>query len=112
AEVDAFFAEVGRVDVEILGLQHQLVALRGGAVVLDQKYSHTNPLDSSVLGRERRTLEPARGNGSTPIRYATGQWLTDPDSGHNRIVSPASRKSRSPLASLWKSGSDMVTTPV
>ena len=36
SEVDALFAQVGGVDVKILGLQHQLDALRGCAVVFDQ----------------------------------------------------------------------------
>ena len=36
AEIDAFLAEVGHVDVEILGFEHQLDALGRGAVVLDQ----------------------------------------------------------------------------
>ena len=36
AEIDALFAEVRRVDVEILGLEHQFDALRGGAVIFDQ----------------------------------------------------------------------------
>ena len=43
AEVDAFFAEIGRVDVEALGLEHQLDALRRRAIVLDQQYPHLNP---------------------------------------------------------------------
>ncbi len=36
AEIDPFFAEIGDVNVEILGLQHQFDALRGGRVVLNQ----------------------------------------------------------------------------
>ena len=36
AEVDAFLAEIGHIDVEILGFEHQFDALRRGAVVLDQ----------------------------------------------------------------------------
>ncbi len=40
AEIDAFLAQVGRIDVEALRLEHQLDALRGGAVVLDQQYAH------------------------------------------------------------------------
>ena len=44
AEIDAFFAEVGRIDVEALGLEHQLDRLRDGAVVLDQQNAHANPL--------------------------------------------------------------------
>jgi hypothetical protein len=40
AEVDAFLAEIGRVDIEPFGLEHQLDALRRGAIVLDQQDSH------------------------------------------------------------------------
>ncbi len=36
AEIDAFFAEIGRIDVEALGLEHQLDALRRGAVVFNE----------------------------------------------------------------------------
>ena len=41
---DALFAEVRRIDVETLGLKHQLDALRSCAVVLDQKDPHANSL--------------------------------------------------------------------
>jgi hypothetical protein len=40
AEVDAFLAEVRRVGVEALRLEHQLDALRHCAVVFDEKYAH------------------------------------------------------------------------
>ena len=33
--IDAFLAQVGRVDIESLGLEHQLNALRCGAIVFD-----------------------------------------------------------------------------
>ena len=36
AQIDALFAEVGRVDVEALRLEHQLDRLRGHAIVFDQ----------------------------------------------------------------------------
>ena len=36
AKVDTLFAEIRRVDVEALGLEHQLNRLRCGAIVLDQ----------------------------------------------------------------------------
>src|SRR6185503_21057400 len=45
AEIDALFAEVRRIDVESLGLEHQLDALRGCAVVFDQQYAHSIPPD-------------------------------------------------------------------
>ena len=44
AEIDAFFAEVGRVDVEALGLEHQLDGLRGRAIVFNQQNAHASPL--------------------------------------------------------------------
>jgi hypothetical protein len=40
AEVDTLFAEARRVDVKAFPLQHQLDALRGGPVVLDEKNPH------------------------------------------------------------------------
>ena len=39
-EIDAFLAEVGRIDVQIGVLQHQLDALRRRRIVFDQKNSH------------------------------------------------------------------------
>ncbi len=44
AEIDAFFAEVRRIDVETLGLEHQLDRLRDGAVIFNQQYAHASPL--------------------------------------------------------------------
>ena len=44
AEIDAFFTEIGRVDVEALGFEHQLDALRGRAVIFNQQYAHASPL--------------------------------------------------------------------
>jgi hypothetical protein len=40
AEIDALFAEVGRVDVEAFRLQHQLDALRGRVIVFDKQNAH------------------------------------------------------------------------
>jgi hypothetical protein len=40
SQIDAFLAQVGSIDVESLGLQHQLDALRRCAVVLNQQYAH------------------------------------------------------------------------
>ncbi len=44
AEIDPFLAEIGRVDVEALRLEHQLDRLRRGAIVFDQQYAHASPL--------------------------------------------------------------------
>ena len=44
AEVDAFFSEIRRIDVETLGFQHQLDRLRDGAVVFNQQNAHASPL--------------------------------------------------------------------
>jgi hypothetical protein len=44
SEIDAFFSEVRRVDIETLGLQHQLDRLRDGAVIFYQQYAHASPL--------------------------------------------------------------------
>src|SRR5689334_24765285 len=40
AEIYALLPQIGRVNVEALGLEHELDALRRSAVVLDQKDSH------------------------------------------------------------------------
>ena len=40
AEIEAFFAEIGRVDVEAFGAEHQLDALGRGRLVFDQQDSH------------------------------------------------------------------------
>src|SRR5690606_4055676 len=44
AEIDTLFTEIGGVDVETFGLQHQLDALRCRAVVLNKEYPHYIPL--------------------------------------------------------------------
>ena len=44
SEIDAFFPEVRRIDVETLGFQHQLDRLRDGAVIFYQQYAHASPL--------------------------------------------------------------------
>ena len=48
AEVDAFLAEIRRIDVEALGLQHQLDRLRRGAIVFNQQYAHADLLPRSM----------------------------------------------------------------
>ena len=58
SQIDAFFAQVGRVNVEILRLQHQFDALGGGAIVFDQKYPHVCP-HLARPGRPRETLRSA-----------------------------------------------------
>ena len=50
AEVDAFLAEIRRIDVEALGLQHRLDRLRRGAIVFNQQYAHAD-----LLPRNMRT---------------------------------------------------------
>src|ERR1700720_441885 len=48
AEIDAFLAEIGRINIEALGLQHQLDRLRGGAIVFNQQYAHPNSLSRNL----------------------------------------------------------------
>ena len=62
AEIDAFFAEVGRVDVEALGLEHQLDALRGRAVVFNQQNAHASPLLAATGPSGRAALAAPRKN--------------------------------------------------
>src|SRR5579859_7261203 len=42
AEIYAFLAEVGRIDVETLGLEHQFDRLRDGAVIFNQQNAHAS----------------------------------------------------------------------
>ena len=44
SEIDAFFSEVRRIDVETLGFEHQFDRLRDGAVIFYQQYAHASPL--------------------------------------------------------------------
>src|SRR5207302_7057398 len=44
SEIDAFFSEVRRIDVETLGFEHQLDRLRGRAIVFNQQNAHASPL--------------------------------------------------------------------
>src|SRR5208283_4457566 len=46
AEIDPFFTEIGGVDVEARGFEHQLDRLRSGAIVFDQQYAHASPASS------------------------------------------------------------------
>ena len=48
AEIDAILAEIGRVDVEALGFEHQFDRLRGGAIVFNQQYAHANWLSRNL----------------------------------------------------------------
>jgi len=43
-EIDAFFSEIRRIDVETLGFKHQLDRLRDGAVIFYQQNAHASPL--------------------------------------------------------------------
>ena len=47
AEIDAFFTQIGRIDVEAFGLEHQLDALCDRAVIFDQKNAHEKVLSAS-----------------------------------------------------------------
>ena len=40
AEIEALFAQIGRVDVEAFGAEHQLDALRRRRLVLNQQHPH------------------------------------------------------------------------
>src|SRR3546814_3935011 len=45
AQIEAFLAQIGRIDVEALGGEHRVDRLRGRRLVLDQQYAHWAPLD-------------------------------------------------------------------
>ena len=63
AEIDPFFTEVGRVDVETLGLEHQLDRLRSGTIIFDQQYAHASPFPRRAGLRSAR---PDGGPRKTP----------------------------------------------
>ena len=67
AEVDALFAEVRRVHIETFRFEHQLDALRRGAIVLNQEYTH------AVFPRNR---VPA-GTGRRPFGVNPNRTLLD-----------------------------------
>src|SRR3981189_688427 len=50
SEIDAFFPEIGGVDVKTFGFQHQFDRLRDGAVIFYQQYAHASPLSSPPPG--------------------------------------------------------------
>src|SRR5450756_530341 len=53
SEIDALFSEVGRIDVEALGFEHQLDRLRDGAVIFYQQNAHASPLSSPLRASGR-----------------------------------------------------------
>src|SRR6202042_649129 len=60
SEIDAFFPEVRRIDVETLGFEHQLDRLRDGAVIFYQQYAHASPLSSPLRASGRPHLRHSK----------------------------------------------------
>src|SRR6185437_6632075 len=60
SEVDAFFSEVRRIDVETLGFEHQLDRLRDGAVIFYQQNAHASPLSSPLRASGRPHLRHSK----------------------------------------------------
>src|SRR5690606_748829 len=56
AQIEAFLAQIGRVDVEALAGQHQLDGLGRGRLVLDQQHAHCPP---SCRGQPPQVARPA-----------------------------------------------------
>src|SRR5216684_1394938 len=50
SEIDTLLSEVGRIDVETLGFEHQFDRLRDGAVIFYQQYAHASPLMVAAPG--------------------------------------------------------------
>ena len=90
AEIDAFFAEIGRIDVKIFRLEHQLDALRRSAVIFDKQYAHCQipNLAPPPVWATSRCINAAPGTGRSarpishfnPTRDATRKWITKPNS--------------------------------
>ena len=60
AQVQAFLAEIGLVDIESFGREHQLDRLGRGRLVLDQKYAHGwSPLKPQPGSLARRGAAPS-----------------------------------------------------
>ena len=77
-EIDTLFPEVGGVGVEVLGLEHQLDALRDGSVVFDQQNAHdtTSVRGASYFLNDTEPLTPASGNrGRSSGRWRFAVWL-------------------------------------
>src|SRR5690606_20466807 len=50
AEIDAFFAQIGRIDVEALGLEHQFDALCRCTIVFNEQNAHNVPFPAAKPG--------------------------------------------------------------
>jgi hypothetical protein len=89
SEINAFFAEIGRIDGETLRLQHQFDRLSRGGVVLNQQYAHAQSPSSPHRARSAGHERPPW---NTPphklIRNATD------DGYQNRIPTQAEEKVR------------------
>ena len=48
AQIDAFFTQIGGVDVEALGLEHEFDALRGRMIIFDKQDAHSCPSRQSL----------------------------------------------------------------
>ena len=98
AEIDALFAQIGGVDVEAFGLQHQLDGLSGGAVVLNQQNAHASPLP------RRAGLRSARRSGGPQKRFGTNQSRTLTTRGQQNPIPTACTLGRSGCLDLHESG--------
>ena len=80
AEIDAFFSEIRRVDVEALGFEHQLDRLRSGAVIFYQQYAHASPLIVATPGVRSAAQLAALERLCTTDSNPDETWLTKADS--------------------------------
>ena len=69
AEIDAFFAQIGRVDIEAFGLEHQLDALGRCGIVLDQQNPHLESPMVRLPGGSlfRLVVSPPRATRNKPL---------------------------------------------
>src|SRR5687768_846453 len=76
AEVDAFFTEIGGIDVEALRFQHQFDALCGCTVVFYQQNAHSIPLFCCRTVSHGHPVSEQY----VPESEAAIEWLTKPNS--------------------------------
>ncbi|MNY07295.1 hypothetical protein D3C86_1400940 [compost metagenome] len=55
AQIDAFFTQVGRIDVKAFRLEHQFDALGGGVIVFNQQDAHSCPSRQSLAAAAEKT---------------------------------------------------------
>src|SRR5450759_3810943 len=85
AEIDSFFTEIGGVEVEALGFEHQLDRLLSGAIVFNDQYAHASPFRRALtlkvgrsIGGLGKILGPSDSRYTINGRLIINGWLIRP----------------------------------